>query len=157
MCLVAWGYSFLGSAFQMVPVDYQWTIALVCPIVREIYVWGILEISYRAAGAKYRDAYDVTFPASHYMESKQSVFYCVTLASVTPLTVYVIIATDFSMNIWHGYTIIRDYKKAVQVHPEGAPPIDMENHIGTYCQYFQTVMIDISTNNDVNHFQRSKD
>ena len=125
---MAWGYSLLGTAFSVVPVEYQWTLALVCPVVREIFVWGLLEVSYRAAGSKYRNSYEVTFPASHYMESRQSVFYCVTLASITPTTGYIIIATDFAINIYHGLKII--YKMKKTINPGETPPIKMEENEG---------------------------
>ena len=118
----------MGTAFSVVPVEYQWTLALVCPLVREIFVWAILEVSYRAAGPKYRNSYEVTFPATHYMESKQSVFYCVTLASITPLTGYIIIATDFAINIYHGLKII--YKMKKSINPNNASTINMEENEG---------------------------
>ena len=57
------------------------------------------------------------------MESRQSIFYCITLASVTPLTSSVIIASDFIINIYHGVKIIYRYRKAI------AEPNNQENDI----------------------------
>ena len=108
-----------GTLFAKIPEEYQWTLALICPLAREIFVRILLEISFQAAGPMHRNSYEVTFPGTHYMESRQSIFYCITLASVSPLTSFVIIASDFIINIYHGLKIIYKYRKTV---------IETDNH-----------------------------
>ena len=114
----------------MVPEEDQWTLALICPLAREIFVRTLIEVSFRAAGPIHRNSYEVTFPGTHYMESRQSIFYCITLASVSPLTSYLIIASDFIINIYHGVKIIYKYKKAIAESNNHEDSINMEEYEG---------------------------
>ena len=130
LILVAWIQILLGTAFAKVSEKYQWTLALICPLAREIFVRTLLEVSFRAAGSIHRNSYEVTFPGTHYMESRQSIFYCITLASVSPLTSFVIIASDFVINIYHGVKIIYKYRKTVAEHNDQEHFINMAENEG---------------------------
>ena len=128
--LVAWIQILLGTAFAKIPEEYQWKLALICPLAREIFVRILLEVSFRAAGPMHHNSYEVTFPGTHYMESRQAIFYCITLASVSPLTSLVIIASDFVINIFHGVKIIYKYRKTMAEHNNQENDINMTENEG---------------------------
>ena len=99
-------------------------------MAREIFVRILLEVSFRAAGPTHHNSYEVKFPGTHYMESRQSIFYCITLASVSPLTSFVIIASDFVINIYHGVKIIYKYRKTMAEHNNQENDINMTENEG---------------------------
>ena len=66
--VAAWSYGMWGNAFVIVPRDYQWIIGVLTPILREFWVWLLLEVTYRAAGSRDNTATKLT--CIHYMASR---------------------------------------------------------------------------------------
>ena len=118
--ITAWLYGFLGTAFLKAPKEYQWIIAIFTPLVREIFVWTLLEVSYRASGisnltrliqgthgshSKYPQKLKLS--CIHYMGSRHALFLAVVMGSVaTSATTNVIIALDFAINVYLALNII---------------------------------------------------
>ena len=118
--ITAWLYGFLGTAFLKVPIEYQWIIGIFTPLVRELFVWTLLEVSYKASGisnharliqgnhgshSKYPKKLKLS--CIHYMGSRHALFLAVVMGSVaTSATTNVIIALDFFINVYLGMKII---------------------------------------------------
>ena len=118
--ITAWLYGFLGTAFLKVPIEYQWIIGIFTPLVRELFVWTLLEVSYKASGisnlagliqgnhgshSKYPQKLKLS--CIHYMGSRHALFLAVVMGSVaTSATTNVIIALDFFINVYLGMKII---------------------------------------------------
>ena len=118
--IAAWLYAFLGTAFLKAPKEYQWIIGIFTPLVRELFVWTLLEVSYKASGisnltrliqgnhgshSKYPQKLKLS--CIHYMGSRHALFLAVVMGSVaTSATTNVIIALDFFINVYLGMKII---------------------------------------------------
>ena len=90
--LSSWGYSVLGYIFGLAPLEYQWVLGLLSPLVREMFVWMLQEVSYKGAGEGSRGIYSIRLSTSHYMEVRHAIFLAVILGSIaTPATSYCII------------------------------------------------------------------
>ena len=74
MCIAlsSWGYGLFGLAFVKVPKDYQFMLAIFCPIIREFYVWLLTHTAYRATGKCGLRITDVS--CAHYMETRHCLF-----------------------------------------------------------------------------------
>ena len=120
--LAAWGYLFLGTAFAVVPLDYQWILGIVLPLVREFNIWNLTAVSNKAAGERARNSYTLRFACSHYMETRHAIFLAIMMGNATDATVYTIIGIDFVLNIYHGMQIV--YKKINAVTPEAMEEIN---------------------------------
>ena len=120
--LAAWGYLGLGTAFAVVPLDYQWILGIILPLVREFFVWNLTAVSNRAAGEQSRNSYTLRFTCSHYMETRHAIFLAIMMGNAADTTVYTTLGIDFVLNIYHGMQII--YKKINAVTPEAIKEVN---------------------------------
>ena len=72
IALSSWGYGLFGLTFINVPKDYQFIVALICPIIREMYVWLLTQTAYRATGTCGLRITDIS--CAHYMETRHCLF-----------------------------------------------------------------------------------
>ena len=107
--LTVWTYGLLATMFSTVPQEYQWILATLSPLVREVSVWAHLKACFKAAdindsNAKHKKA----LACLHLTETRHAVFLSIILGGVaTPESTYCIIGIDFLINIFHGLKIIR--------------------------------------------------
>ena len=91
-------YSFYTKAFAEFPVDYQWGLALFLIPVREFNMWLQQKVATKAAGAEL-NAVDIT--CGHNINNRHCFFLSVVLGtSATDLTCWLILAVDFSINMF---------------------------------------------------------
>ena len=112
--IVAWSYTGLGTAFAMIPQDYQWTLGLVCPIVRSICAKILQEIGFKASGSGSkgtRTARTIRISVNHFMETRHGIFLAIVLGGANQATVYCILGADFVINIYHGFKVIYEKNK----------------------------------------------
>ena len=108
----AWGYLFLGTAFAIIPQDYQWILGLMLPIVRQWNVWCLQAVSKKASGGEV-ESNNLKIACSHFMETRHAIFVSIMMGNTTNATVYSIIGIDFALNIYHGMKIMRTKINAV--------------------------------------------
>lgn len=103
----AWGYSLFGTLFIYIPKDYQWILALISPLIREILVKLSLEVSYKSAGYGSRGICSIKQPCNHYMETRHAIAMSIIIGGVaTPASTYCVIGMDFMINVYRGLKII---------------------------------------------------
>ena len=128
--ITAWSYGFLGTAFLNAPKEYQWMIGIFTPLVRELFVWTLLEVSYKASGisnltrliqdnhgthSKYPKKLKIS--CIHYMGSRHALFLAVVMGSIaTSVTTNIIIALDFIINVYLALKIIYLLKYSKKVN-----------------------------------------
>ena len=102
--LIHYEYTILTKLFVTIPDNYQWMLALTFPIIREVNVWVLLKLAYKAASA---NDTSVTISVSHNLNTRHCVFLSVTLGTeATDLTSWVILGTDFVYNTYLAAKII---------------------------------------------------
>lgn len=108
-CSYAWFHVALGLLFGAVSHTYQWILAVILPLIREIQQWGLTELCYKSTQCK---DLSVTISVSHAVVARQALFLAIQMASVasTP-TSFLILAFDFLLNMLLCFKIIRRYKK----------------------------------------------
>ena len=72
MAGASWGYSLFGLAFIYVPKKYQFILGLLCPFIREFYVWLLTATGYKATGKRGLRITDIG--CCHYMETRHCLF-----------------------------------------------------------------------------------
>ena len=89
-------YFVITWLFVTVDVEYQWTIGILLPIMREMNAWIFTRICYKSAGFK-SDAIKIT--SIHEMACRHAVFLSVALSLLaTPQTAFLCIGLDFAVN-----------------------------------------------------------
>ena len=103
-----------GTAFGVIPREYQWILALVNPFIRDIFKTVILEIAYRSAGEGSRGKKSIKYTIAHYMATKHAVFLAIVVGGVsTPETTYCLMAVDFIKAMYDGIKIVVKSKKGL--------------------------------------------
>ena len=101
-----WGYVFFSTVFVNMPLEYQWILALICPLVRELFAWILLSVTYKAVGGSC-EFHGPKLATLHYIESKHGLFLAVMVGSVaSPLSTWIILGMDFVIDIYHGFKIV---------------------------------------------------
>ena len=101
-----WGYVFFSTVFVNMPLEYQWILALICPLVRELFAWILLSVTYKAVGGSC-EFHGPKLATLHYIESKHGLFLAVMVGSVaSPLSTWIILGMDFVIDIYHGLKIV---------------------------------------------------
>ena len=72
MATSSWGYGLFGLAFINVPTEYQFLLAIFCPIIRQIFVWLLTRTAYKATGKCALRITDIS--CAHYMETRHCLF-----------------------------------------------------------------------------------
>ena len=109
------GYGVLGSLFVNISPEYQWTLALATPLVREAFTWLSLKLAYKSAGKGSEGKDSVKFPVQHYMATKYAVFLAIIVGNVaTEVTSNLILIMDFIEQMYHGLKIVWKCKKRNQ-------------------------------------------
>ena len=105
--ILAISYGLFGTAFGVIPREYQWILALVSPFVRDFFKRILLEVAYRSAGEGSRGKKSIRYSIGHYMTTKHSVFLAIVVGGVsTPETTYCLMAVDFIKAIYDGIKIV---------------------------------------------------
>ena len=77
--------------------EYQWIVAIVLPIIREVNAWVLAELCYRSAGTR---SIKVKITATHEMACRHAVFLSVALSLLaTVQTAFICMALDFVVNL----------------------------------------------------------
>ena len=98
-------YFLLGFCFYVIPMDYQWTMALVIPFVDFSATTILKVLANKAAGRK--DA-SVETVAGSLISISTSLFMSINLGSIaTEITSYVILVMAFLLNIFDVIDIVR--------------------------------------------------
>ena len=71
-------YGALGSAFVNISPDYQWLLAVVSPLFREILTWATFQINYKVVGK--HEKMSIKLPILHYMATKYAIFLSIIVA-----------------------------------------------------------------------------
>ena len=105
----AWFHVALGLVFGAISHSYQWILALVLPLIREVQQIVLTKLCYKSTQCK---DLSVTISVSHAVVARQALFLAIQMASVasTP-TSFLILAFDFLLNMLLCFKIIRRYKK----------------------------------------------
>ena len=109
----AFTYVFFGNAMIKIPLEYQWILALLSGFIRELFTILLLKCSLKSLGdtADEDIIYKSKISCIHFIESAHALNMAILLGSVaTPLTTYIIIGLDFSINIYHGLKIVYQLK-----------------------------------------------
>ena len=108
-------YFFITLLFVMLHEDYQWGIAFLLPILREVNVYALQKICYKAAGLKNTA---ITVTCAHEMTCRHAVYLSVALSLLaTTNTAYFALGLDFIVNFLLCIKIIWRTKK--EEHPVG--------------------------------------
>ena len=112
-----WGYGIFGSAFVNAQPKYQWILAFLNPLIREINFHLIYFASRKATNSEEGfSGKSVKLLTQHYAYAKHAVFLAVIVGGVgTPATNYCIVAIDFIEAIFDCLKIIRKYKKNQEI------------------------------------------
>ena len=112
LLFIIWGYLTLGSAFVQVPKDYQWVLAICCPMVKMFFSSFLLKVVGKAAGKDHASKRSVKLLVSHFVSTKHAVFLAIMVGGVaTPMTSVCIMATDFAKTLFDTYKIIKKYNQ----------------------------------------------
>ena len=104
-------YIMFGSAFVIVPQEYQWILALLSPFVRDLFFKLLLKVAYKAGGKESKGNKEIKFIVLHFVTTNHAVFCAVIVGSVsTPATSACIIAVDFFKALQSGWKIFKKYK-----------------------------------------------
>ena len=104
-------YSFYTKAFAEFPVEYQWGLALFLIPVREFNMWLQQKVASKAAGVE-SNAVDIT--CGHNINNRHCFFLSVVLGtSATDLTCWIILAVDFSINMFLMFRAIWIKRKGI--------------------------------------------
>ena len=105
------GYTMFGSAFVIVPQDFQWILALLSPFVRDLFFKLLLKVAHKAGGKESEGKKETKFMVLHFVTTNHAVFCAVIVGSVsTPATSACIIAVDFFKALQSGWKILKKYK-----------------------------------------------
>ena len=106
-------YFVIAWLFVTVYLDYQWIIAILLPLLREMNGWIFARICYKSAGFK-SDA--ITITAHHEMACRHAVFLSVALSLLaTHQTAFICIGLDFAVNFILCILIIWRAKRKKEV------------------------------------------
>ena len=102
----SWAYNFCQTLFTKVTRKYQWIMGLFTPLIKELFTWSFVKFSSKAS-AGYGNKHTTKLACIHYVESRHAVFVAILAGSLlTPLTTYIIIGMDFTINILKGLEIV---------------------------------------------------
>ena len=116
-------YSCMRTSFKRVPMDRQWIIALILPIIREVNSWVLNKVVKRVALCTDLEAkanVNIVINCAH------SLYIAITIATIaTPATTYLILGIDFILNLYSCWKIYKINKKV------GLNDTECETIIGT--------------------------
>ena len=107
--LFVWEYFFLGRLFVIIDERYQWTLALIMQIVKEINGRILTYLCYKAASARNNV---IRITCLHEVGCRHAVFLCVALALLaTTTTSFLCLGFDFAINFVLCIKIIWNQKQ----------------------------------------------
>ena len=102
--LITFIYTFYTKAFLAAPEQYQWVAAVVLIPIREFNLWLQTKVGYKTAGSSDPQ---IGLTCGHNINNRHCFFLSVTLGTVaTDLTCWVILAIDFSINLYLELKIV---------------------------------------------------
>ena len=106
-----WSYSTLGSAYVNIQPEYQWILAFLNPLVREINFKLLYYVTCKAAGLdEGSSGKSIKVLTQHFAFVKHAVFLAVIVGGLaTPTTNYCIASIDFIEAMFDCLKIIRKY------------------------------------------------
>ena len=105
--LFVWIYKSLATQMINIKPEYQWILALLVPLLREVSIWTLLKaVSKAAVGFSPNE-----MTVYHSFETRYAVFLSIILGSIaTAESSYCLIAIDFLTNLYHGIKIVKKSK-----------------------------------------------
>ena len=104
-----WEYLAMGLALTKIPIDYQWSLAIVFALIREMNQGMLSRVCCRIPE---RNLNLVKISTWHWMAAVNAFFLTVAMSSVaTATTSYLILAIDFFINVLLCIKIIWKFKK----------------------------------------------
>ena len=101
-----------GTSFLNIASEYQWILAFISPIIREIFLWMTLKLATKASGTKAEDKSTIKYPILHYNATNYAVFLAVVVGGLAnAITSNCILVLDFLEQMYHGLKIVWKYKK----------------------------------------------
>ena len=95
------------KAFITVDEEYQWCAAILLIPIREFNIWLQTKVGYKTAGLKPEEDSSIELTCGHNINNRHCFFLSVVLGTVaTDLTCWVILAIDFSINLYLELKII---------------------------------------------------
>ena len=116
--MISLGYSNLSSLFNIIPMEFQWCVAVFLPAVKEFNLWMYTKLLYKAAGSQTQSA---TIAGICYIGSIH-MFALISLldSKFEHLTEYLIMICDCIPNIW-------SCRKIIQLNKQGRHMNDDKN------------------------------
>ena len=97
-------YGVVTKLFLIISGERQWIVALFLPAIREINTWMVIKLASRSADG---DKSGTTLMCSQGVIASHTLFLAYTVGSIaTNMTSFVIIVSDFLINIFHCFRII---------------------------------------------------
>ena len=110
-------YAMITKGFISMRPNYQWVLALILPIIREINIWIITCLAKKSARG---DLQSVAITCNHGVCTGHSLFLTYIVGNVaTNVTAVLILAMDFMINVYLTIRIIRIQKKNTMTSEKG--------------------------------------
>lgn len=110
-------YAIITKVFISIRPNYQWILALILPIIREINIWIITSLAKKSARG---DLQSVAITCNHGVCTGHSLFLAYIVGNVaTNVSAGLILATDFMINIYITLRIITIQKKNPMTSEKG--------------------------------------
>ena len=104
----------MGSLFVNIPDDFQWVMAFIMPLFRELVMFTTFRICYKAnkIGKNAEKMDSIKYPINAYVSTKYAVFMAIIVGGVAnSVTAYLILGLDFAEQMIHGFKIVWKFKK----------------------------------------------
>ena len=98
------GYGAWSTAFKKIPSEYQWILAIICPLYRQFHTWVKLKLGYKAAGT--RELRTQRLTAIYKPKAQYAFFLAISVPVATQATVYIFLIIDFCINIYTALEIV---------------------------------------------------
>ena len=122
----AWIYGLIANAFQAVPLEYQWLLVPIIPLVREFIAWILVKICFKASGSV--EVHTSRLAILHIVLSRHTLFVAIMMGSLTtPTTAYVILGLDFAINIYQALKVVYLIKFSMKENSEHEGMISFDN------------------------------
>ena len=109
----AFSYILFGNGMVNIPSEYKWMLGLFSGIMKDFFIYLIVKSSLKSLGdTTDKDIINKSKISSiHLIETAHAIQLTIVLASVaTPMTTYIMLGTDFLINVYNGLKIVYQLK-----------------------------------------------
>ena len=109
----AFSYILFANGMVNIPSEYQWMLGLFSGIMKDFFIYLIVKSSLKSLGdTTDKDIINKSKISSiHLIETAHAIQLTIVLASVaTPMTTYIMLGTDFLINVYNGLKIVYQLK-----------------------------------------------